>query len=100
MLSVQQSNRLIVSLATVRGRFGFTDDEAQSLLQQANDACVGWTVFEAVIRGLAYVDVRGGEVMLLAPEQLPAAQLAYDRSETEQSCHENEHIDLRQSLGS
>ena len=61
LLSDEDSSNLIMSLATVRGEKGFTEEEAVILLQWAEGVLVEHSLLTLVLNGDINVDITDGE---------------------------------------
>lgn len=63
-LSDEETEKLILSLASARGNKGFTEADAQKIVDWANEMRIGEAALANVLDGLLTVDVReDGEIM-------------------------------------
>lgn len=65
----EQAAQLIMSLAESRGDEGFTEEEAQAVLDWANGAIINFALLNGVLDGDIFTDVEEGEVVFGITEQ-------------------------------
>ena len=62
LINNEESMLLIMSLAVNRGEDGFSEDEAEKILQWANDAKLNFALLELALEGAVLVGCKGNEV--------------------------------------
>lgn len=69
LISEAELERLIMSLATVRGEEGFSEDELMSVVRWAEECRVGSSMLDLIFSGDADIDWNGTEVVIRATDQ-------------------------------
>ena len=69
-LDQKQLEQVVLNFAEVRGQSGFTREEANFLMAEANEAYVNWLAFRCAIDRQILLDVRDGEVVFAHPAHL------------------------------
>lgn len=64
MIDDHEVDKLLTNLAKIRGPNGFSEDEANILINWAKEIIYNYTLYTLVIDGLVNVDVQDGEIMV------------------------------------
>lgn len=69
ILNDEQAQAFLLSLADVRKQEGFTEEEAQKVIDWAAESVISYSLFQGVISGDMYINVVDGEVVFGITEQ-------------------------------
>jgi hypothetical protein len=67
MISDKAAKRIILSLMTSRGDIGFTEEEAQIAIEEADKALVAYTLWKLVLKGAIGIDVKENKEVAFFP---------------------------------